>query len=185
MAVTKRTRFEVLKRDNYTCRYCRSADGELTIDHVVPVALGGTDRPDNLVAACKDCNAGKSSSAPDAELVDDVKHDAERWTSALKSAGQEMLNERPGSALSRNRWFLEAWHEWDADYTELPDGWSESVDKWIDSGLPAEVLLDCLNIALAKRQVPHASVFAYMGGIARNKIADLQARAAELLAEED
>lgn len=43
MAVSKRLRFEVLKRDNYTCRYCRASDGELTIDHVTPVALGGTD----------------------------------------------------------------------------------------------------------------------------------------------
>lgn len=33
MAVTKRTRFEVLRRDNYTCRYCRSTDGALTVDH--------------------------------------------------------------------------------------------------------------------------------------------------------
>ncbi len=61
MAVSKRTRFEVLRRDNFTCRYCRSTEGALTIDHVIPVALGGTDDPDNLVAACHDCNAGKGS----------------------------------------------------------------------------------------------------------------------------
>ena len=40
MAVSKRTRFEVLRRDNFTCRYCRSTDNELTVDHVTPVALG-------------------------------------------------------------------------------------------------------------------------------------------------
>ena len=39
MAVTKRVRFEVLRRDEYTCRYCRSKENELTIDHVVPVTL--------------------------------------------------------------------------------------------------------------------------------------------------
>ena len=73
MAVTKRTRFEVLRRDNYTCRYCRSTENELTIDHVVPVALGGTDDPDNLVACCRDCNAGKSSTSPGAELVANIE----------------------------------------------------------------------------------------------------------------
>ena len=28
--------------------------------HIVPVAAGGTDDPANLVAACQDCNLGKS-----------------------------------------------------------------------------------------------------------------------------
>ena len=61
MAVSKRTRFEVLKRDNYTCRYCRSEENPLTVDHVVPTALGGSDAPDNLVAACKDCHSAGPS----------------------------------------------------------------------------------------------------------------------------
>lgn len=34
MAVSKRTRFEVFRRDDYTCRYCRATDNPLTIDHV-------------------------------------------------------------------------------------------------------------------------------------------------------
>ena len=56
MAVSKRTRFEVLRRDNHTCRYCGQSapDVKLTVDHVLPVALGGHDDPTNLVAACKD-----------------------------------------------------------------------------------------------------------------------------------
>ena len=66
MAVTKRTRFEVLRRDGNRCRYCgaSAADSPLTIDHVLPTALGGTDDPSNLVAACKDCNTAKKSSLP-------------------------------------------------------------------------------------------------------------------------
>src|SRR5690606_40826449 len=51
----------------------------LTIDHVLPVALGGSDDPSNLVAACRDCNAGKSSAAPDAETVAEVEVDSARW----------------------------------------------------------------------------------------------------------
>ena len=38
MAVSKRTRFEVLRRDNYTCRYCRSADAD-----GVRVPIGASD----------------------------------------------------------------------------------------------------------------------------------------------
>lgn len=69
MAVSKRTRFEVLRRDNYTCRYCRSTDNALTVDHVTPLTLGGTDELTNLVAACRDCNSGKSSTVLEAEKV--------------------------------------------------------------------------------------------------------------------
>lgn len=54
MAVSKRTRYEVLRRDNHTCRYCGGSapDVRLTVDHVLPVTLGGSDDPSNLVAAC-------------------------------------------------------------------------------------------------------------------------------------
>ena len=44
----------VLARDQGTCQYCgRPAD---TVDHVRPVAAGGTDDMNNLVAACRECN---------------------------------------------------------------------------------------------------------------------------------
>lgn len=62
MSVGKRLRFEILKRDGFRCRYCGRSpmSSVLRVDHVVPVAGGGTDDPANLVTACHDCNAGKS-----------------------------------------------------------------------------------------------------------------------------
>jgi hypothetical protein len=88
MTVSKRLRFEILRRDNHACRYCgRSApEVELTVDHVVPTTLGGGDEPSNLVAACRDCNSGKSSVSADAVVVDDVAQDAIRWARAMKDA---------------------------------------------------------------------------------------------------
>lgn len=61
MAVTPKVRFEVFKRDNFTCRYCgrKTPEVVLEVDHVVPVAEGGTDDMDNLVTACWECNRGK------------------------------------------------------------------------------------------------------------------------------
>lgn len=45
MAVSKRLRYQVLLRDNFTCRYCgaRPPAVELEADHVIPRARGGTD----------------------------------------------------------------------------------------------------------------------------------------------
>lgn len=60
-------RFGVLTRDGYTCRYCgRSAPTvAIHVDHIIPVAKGGTDDPANLVAACEECNQGKSDRTVD------------------------------------------------------------------------------------------------------------------------
>lgn len=61
--LSQRLRFEVLRRDSFTCRYCgRSApEVALHIDHVVPVAAGGDNVPENLVTACQGCNLGKGA----------------------------------------------------------------------------------------------------------------------------
>lgn len=63
MAVSKRLRYEILRRDSHTCRYCGASapDAPLRVDHVTPVALGGTDHPSNLATSCEPCNSGKSS----------------------------------------------------------------------------------------------------------------------------
>jgi hypothetical protein len=56
-------RFEVLRRDGFTCRYCgrKAPMVRLQVDHVVPWSLGGSDDLSNLVAACSECNVGKSA----------------------------------------------------------------------------------------------------------------------------
>jgi hypothetical protein len=88
MAVSRRLRYEVLRRDNHACRYCggTAPDVALTVDHVIPTALGGSDDPSNLVTACQPCNAGKSASSADAPIVADVASDALRWARAMTAA---------------------------------------------------------------------------------------------------
>lgn len=50
-------------RDGYRCVYCGRKGRRvlLTIDHVFPVALGGTNDPGNLVTACRTCNLTKGA----------------------------------------------------------------------------------------------------------------------------
>lgn len=61
MAIGKKLRFEVFKRDSFTCQYCgrKSPDVVLHVDHIEPVSLGGTDDLINLITSCVDCNLGK------------------------------------------------------------------------------------------------------------------------------
>lgn len=62
MTLSTRTRFEILKRDGFKCRYCGASamQSVLHVDHVIAIAAGGTDDPANLVASCASCNLGKS-----------------------------------------------------------------------------------------------------------------------------
>lgn len=69
-AIPKSVRFEVFKRDKFTCQYCGASapDVILEIDHIKPVSKGGTNDILNLVTACRDCNSGKTNR----ELSDDA-----------------------------------------------------------------------------------------------------------------
>jgi hypothetical protein len=62
-AISKKIRFEVFKRDKFQCQYCgKSApDVVLNVDHIEPVAKGGTNDLVNLISSCFDCNQGKKA----------------------------------------------------------------------------------------------------------------------------
>lgn len=55
-------RISILTRDSYTCQYCgrRAPQVDLHVEHIISRFDGGSDHPSNLVAACTDCNYGKS-----------------------------------------------------------------------------------------------------------------------------
>ena len=61
-AMPKSLRFEVLKRDCFTCQYCGASAPEaiLEVDHIIPVSNSGTNDILNLITSCRDCNRGKS-----------------------------------------------------------------------------------------------------------------------------
>lgn len=170
MSISKRLRFEVLRRDSHTCRYCGDSapDVKITIDHVVPVSLGGTDTAENLVAACVDCNGGKSSSQPDAEFVKQVEEDAFEWKRTVKDALRRESKEWPAVVTAMER-FEEAWDSYcyDGDYTRTvkrDTSWRESFKTWIDL-LTAGQMDDeeCVDLALAVILQAIAGVMARKG----------------------
>lgn len=176
MAVSKRTRFEVLRRDNFTCRYCRSAEGELTVDHVTPVALGGTDDPSNLVAACRDCNMGKASTRPDDSTVANVADDAIRWAAAIKQAGAAMV-----AAQDEGREYVDAFLEAWPQYRYVPKSLLSTVEAIRDAGLPVEVMLECAAVASSARGVNDRA--AYFAGMCWRRVRQMQEVAAQIVAE--
>lgn len=70
-SISQKTRFEVFKRDSFTCQYCgaKAPDVLLEVDHIKPVASGGTNSLINLVTSCATCNRGKSKNELDDQSV--------------------------------------------------------------------------------------------------------------------
>jgi hypothetical protein len=185
LAITKRLRYEILRRDNHTCRYCGGVapDVALTVDHVTPVALGGSDEPGNLVAACRDCNAGKAASNPDAPLVADVETDALRWALAIRRAA-----EIQAAARADDKAYLagtdEYWRSWHRQATgeELPRpaDWGKSILAFRDAGLSGEEIGDAIDTAMVTKGV--VDVWRYFCGICWRILEQRREMAAQLIA---
>jgi 5-methylcytosine-specific restriction endonuclease McrA len=60
----KITRKAVLARDAWTCQYCGTQAGGLTVDHVIPRSRGGESVWENIVASCAPCNRKKGNLTP-------------------------------------------------------------------------------------------------------------------------
>jgi 5-methylcytosine-specific restriction endonuclease McrA len=53
------------ERQRGKCYWCHDAVGETYhVDHVMPLALGGSNGPENLVVACPRCNQSKNAKHP-------------------------------------------------------------------------------------------------------------------------
>lgn len=107
--ISKSLRFAVFARDAFTCRYCgvQPGDVRLVVDHLIPVAQGGTNDESNLITACEPCNQGKSARRLDQAAPTEMdrlrmvqesleqRHAAEHaadFIAAKKDLEQEMIN---------------------------------------------------------------------------------------------
>lgn len=119
MAISKKTRFEVFKRDKFTCQYCGRAAPEvvLEVDHIQPNSKGGDDDMLNLVTSCFDCNRGKR----DRLLSDDT---------AIKRRKQQL------DELQERREQLEMLMEWHRSLVDLDAEVIEELSTFWDELVP-------------------------------------------------
>lgn len=111
-AIPKSVRFEVFKRDSFTCQYCgsKAPDVLLHVDHLIPVAAGGDNELLNLITACESCNLGKSDKALDDQSM------------LIRQREQvERLNER--------RQQLKMLLEWRDSLASIEDDYVEAVQR--------------------------------------------------------
>jgi hypothetical protein len=169
--VSKKTRFDVFKRDGFQCQYCGTHPSEtvlLEVDHIHPVAEGGSNEIDNLVTACFDCNRGKAagllSSVPQS-LEDKAIQVAER--EAQIRAYYEILEEKKqrkdSEIWSVAELFMQRFGDDDISRKNF-----SSIRMFLDR-LDYYQVLEAMEIA-CDRQYSRGPAFSYFCGICWNKI---------------
>jgi hypothetical protein len=154
-SISTRTRFEIFKRDAFRCLYCgKSPPGVLLhVDHVLPVAEGGTNELANLVTACQDCNLGKSDvllSRKPASLKDCENLERERFAQ-LKAYNGWLAKKRE----QETRWLRQISDVWvaldgeDPGRCRIGQARELMVARFL-SLLPAEEIIDALTVTYGK-----------------------------------
>ncbi|WP_225784478.1 HNH endonuclease [Xenophilus sp. Marseille-Q4582] len=167
--VSKKTRFEVFKRDAFTCQYCGAHPPGvlLHVDHIHPVAEGGTNEIDNLVTACEPCNAGKGARllnvAPET-LAQKAAQVAER---EAQLQGYAEILEAKRQRLDADAWrVLEV--RYGKDVKTAPRTEITSIKRFIEK-LGVHEVLEAMDIAMGSR-VSEWKVFRYFCGVCWNKV---------------
>lgn len=173
MAISVRVRFEVFKRDEFTCQYCgrRSPDVVLEVDHIHPVADGGVDDPMNLVTSCWECNRGKGAVALGQVMTGEDPHDR-----AIQILERERQLAEYNQVLAEERdrredavWELAAYWNTECGVREdqrdtLPRGdyhWLLTALQWC----PKEKVREFMDLALNRRMTRNLR---YVAACARN-----------------
>lgn len=191
MSISVRVRFEVFKRDRFTCAYCGRTPPEVLLqaDHVVPRAAGGTDDITNLITSCQTCNQGKA-----ARLLE------EGTTPVVGRATVEELQERIDQAKAymeavagwrstqqdQVQLVVDAWAKaYEAETEERPDGavwvfrgygrWPEdrSIRRFLRS-LPLERVLEAVDITASRMDRPNDQARRYFYGVCQRMLREVE-----------
>jgi len=171
--ITKKQRFDIFKRDSFTCQYCGSKPPSvvLEVDHVIPVASGGDNQEENLLTSCFDCNRGKGarllSDAPDA-VANKIAIKNEK---AAQLKAFEKLLKQQKELLNKKIAVVEHAFASETECSFTPK-FSRSVGFFFEK-LPEPIVLDCMDIALNEHNDPEI-ILKYFCGCCWNRIREAE-----------
>lgn len=168
-SISTKTRFEVFKRDRFTCQYCGAhpPGALLHVDHIVAVSAGGTNAMDNLITSCQPCNLGKGARdltvAPQS-LAERAKETAER---EAQLAGFQAVLEAKRQRVEADVWrVLEVM--FGAGLQTISRDYYMSTQRFVEK-LGVHQCLEAAETAMAA-PIRAANTFRYFCGICWNKI---------------
>jgi hypothetical protein len=182
----KRQRFNIFKRDRFTCQYCGRTppDVILVIDHILPVAAGGGEEETNKITACEACNQGKAAGlltesprSLDKQLAEQVER--QEQLAEFNAYLMELRKEQDSLARQLGVYWCDRTHP-DSEKGQWTFGTSRltSVMGFLKR-LPVAEVYEAIDIAFS-RKPPRAKrdedTFKYFCGICWSKIKQREAK---------
>jgi hypothetical protein len=174
--ISKRTRFDVFKRDGFVCQYCgrHPPDVMLEIDHVIPICQSGDNAESNLLTSCCDCNRGKAGNSLKlvpptlAEKAEEIRAREEQLAAYREVI--EVRLDRIEDDLFRVAEKLKPGSKTDG----VLRIWVPTI-KNFNTLLPLHEVLEAAEIAFAKIPYSDQRRFRYFCGVCWTKIRNLDA----------
>lgn len=169
-SISTRTRFEIFKRDEFTCQYCGDHPPKvvLHVDHIVPVAAGGQNDSDNLITSCSTCNLGKS-----AVSLTLIPQSLKEKADCTQEREKQIIGYQQVMEGKRLRLEEEVWRILDVMDSKAREGvrrdWFSSTKIFLDK-LGFDDVYDSMEIALSRKPYGGNKTFLYFCGVCWNKI---------------
>lgn len=174
--ISKKMRFEIFKRDGFKCQYCGAHPPGvlLHVDHIHPVAEGGSNEEENLITSCQECNIGKGanllSSAPQS-LAEKAEQVAEREAQLL---GYQAILEARRDRIEGELWRVALVIDPDSGGEKgMLRDWTASIRRF-NERLGVHVVLEAAEIARGRYPYPPKKTFPYFCGICWARIRHLE-----------
>ena len=169
--IGKKVRFEVFKRDDFSCVYCGATPPSviLQIDHIHPVAQGGKNDIDNLITSCQSCNIGKGanllSNVPQtlkekAQRIREQEEQLQGYYEVVKGQQERITSEM---IIISEMLLLENWK------TRIPNDSITSMKRFLVN-LGFYEVKEAAEIARNKYPYGGKKTFLYFCGICHNKM---------------
>lgn len=173
--ISKKTRFDVFKRDSFTCQYCGATPPKvvLEVDHINPVSNGGKNSIDNLITSCFGCNRGKA-----AGLLSDIPQSLKDRAAEIKEReeqikGYNAILTAKAARIENEAWDVAAAIEGKQWIEEFSKAGLQSIKTFL-SRIPYQEVIEAAEIANSKNFYNNKKRFSYFCGICWRKIREFE-----------
>lgn len=171
VSIGTKQRFEIFKRDKFTCQYCGAHPPEIVlhVDHIQAVANGGDNSDDNLITSCDRCNLGKGATP----LSQIPKSLAER-AAEVAEREEQIRGYNEVMADARDRLDDDVWDSLEPlidhfDIDSVQRDWVVSTKRFVNE-LGMHEVFEAMELAVSRKPHSQYGCFKYFCGICWNKI---------------
>lgn len=168
-AISKKARFEVFKRDSFTCQYCGAHPPKaiLHVDHIIPVVDGGGNEQSNLVTACDHCNLGKGANSLDSVPVSLASRAAEVAEREAQIRGYSEVMAAQRERVEDDCWDVAEIFTGHFRLSGIRKDWFQSIRQFVEK-IGSHECIRAMEIATARKPHSREQCFRYFCGICWN-----------------